>query len=376
MSVVYLDNAATTFPKPERVTGEVLRCLLEYCGNPGRGAHPLAMRSAEKIYECRELLADFFGLDAPERICFTCNTTYALNFALKGILRPGDHVLISELEHNAVRRPLLALQRTRGITFDTFPVVGKTEQELLWGIERAIHPNTAALVCTHACNICSISLPLAAIGALCRKHGLLFLVDAAQSAGHLPIDVDGMGISALAAPAHKALLGIQGAGVLALGKGISPATLIEGGSGSDSLLGDMPKDTPERFEAGTLPTPAIVALGEGVRFIRELGLPAIQSNAKRLFRLARERLESIPDLTLYQSDTEGAVLLFSHRTLPPTVLAEMLAKEGICVRAGYHCAPLAHAAIGTPEGGALRISFGPFNTVSDLDALWRALRNR
>jgi selenocysteine lyase/cysteine desulfurase len=322
------------------------------------------------------VLADFWGLDAPERICFTCNTTYALNFALKGLLRPGDHVLISELEHNAVRRPLLALQRTRGITLDTFPVLGKTESELLCGIERAIRPSTAALVCTQACNICSITLPLASIGALCHKYGLLFLVDAAQSAGHLPIDMDGMGISALAAPAHKALFGIQGAGVLALGKGISPATLIEGGSGSDSLLGDMPRDTPERFEAGTLPTPAIVALCEGVRFIRELGLPTIQAHTKQLFRLARERLESIPDLTLYQSDAEGAVLLFSHRTIPPTVLAEALAKEGVCVRAGYHCAPLAHAAIGTPEGGALRISFSPFNTASDLDALWRALRNR
>ena len=374
MPLIYLDNAATTFPKPERVTDEVLHCLLEYCGNPGRGAHPLALRSAEKIYECRELLSDFLGLDAPERICFTTNTTYALNAALKGLLRPGDHVLLSELEHNAVRRPLLTLQRTRGISFDTFPVLGKTEQELLLGIETAIRPNTTALICTHACNICSLSLPLSPIGALCRRYGLYFIVDAAQSAGHLPIDMRQMQISALAAPAHKALFGIQGAGVLALGEGILPTTLIEGGSGSDSLLGDMPKHAPDRFEAGTLPTPAIVALGEGVRFIQERGLSVIQDHARQLFLLARECLESLPGMTVYQSDTPGAVLLFSHSTIAPNLLADHLARQGICVRAGYHCAPLAHAALGTPEGGAVRISFSPFNTEADIATLWRVLR--
>ncbi len=374
--MIYLDNAATTFPKPRQVTDEVMRCLLEYCGNPGRGAHPLALRSAEKIYECRERLADFLGLDAPERICFTCNTTYALNMALKGFLRPGDHILISELEHNAVRRPLLAMQHTRGVSFDTFPVLGRCEEDLLLGIESAIRPNTKAIVCTHACNICSLSLPLSPIGALCRKHDLYFIVDAAQSAGHLPIDMKQMQISALAAPAHKSLFGIQGAGVLALGEGLCPTTLIEGGSGSDSLLGDMPRQTPDRFEAGTLPTPAIVALGEGIRFIQQQGLSCIQDHAKQLFWLARERLESLPGITVYQADTPGAVLLFTHSTLTPTVLAESLAKKGICVRAGYHCAPFAHAALGTPQGGAVRISFSPFNTGADIDSLWRVLREQ
>ncbi len=372
--MIYLDNAATTFPKPRSVLCEVWRCLSSYCGNPGRGAHPLALAAAEKIYACRELLSDFLGVGAPERILFTCNTTYALNFALKGILRPEDHVLISELEHNAVRRPLFRLAVERGVRFDSFPVVGLGEQEILDGIRARTEARTAAVICTHASNICSLSLPVASIGAFCRERGLYFIVDAAQSAGHLPIDMTAMQISALAAPAHKALYGIQGAGVLALGEGMTLDTLIEGGSGSDSLVGEMPADPPERFEAGTLPTPAIAALVAGLQFLRERGLAEIAAQERHLFELARERLESLSDLTLYQAQSAGGVLLFNHNKLPPNAVAQHLGERGICVRAGYHCAPLAHHALGTPQGGAVRISFGALNTPCEIDALFRALR--
>lgn len=371
--MIYLDNAATTFPKPRRVCDEVLRAISEYGGNPGRGAHPLSLAAAEKIYACREALASFLGLNAPERVIFTLNTTHALNIAIKGFLRAGDHVLISELEHNAVRRPLARLAAEKGVTFDTFPVLGLTSPELLRGIERRIKPTTRAVICTHASNICSVVLPLAAIGKLCRRHSLTFLVDGAQSAGHIPIDMQGMQIDALAVPGHKSLYGIQGCGALLLGNDFLPAPLLDGGSGANSMLAEMPLEPPERFEAGTLPTPAIAALLEGVRSLENGHMQEIHARECLLFTALRERLQALRDIRIYAPEHEGAVLLFSHRTIPAAEIARLLSSRGICVRAGLHCAPLAHAALGTPEGGAVRVSFGRYNTLSDTDALYRAL---
>ena len=373
--MIYLDNAATTFPKPREVTEAVADCLFRYCGNPGRGAHPLSLACAEKIYDCRMALADFLGLEAPERIIFTHNTTHALNIALKGLFNAGDHVLISELEHNAVRRPLCRLMRERGVSFERFPVVGLSPAQILDGIICRLRPRTAGIVCTHASNLCSLSLPLAEIGALCHKWGLLFVVDAAQSAGHLAINMQKMKIHALAAPAHKALYGIQGAGILALSEGLTPTPLWEGGSGSDSLSEEMPVLPPERYEAGTLATPAIVGLLAGTDFVRKRGLDSIAAHEKALFRAARERLESIPKLTVYRRETEGAVLLFNHAEYAPEEIARRLARENICVRSGYHCAPFAHEALGTAAGGAVRLGFGVFNTVAELDALWKILKS-
>ena len=373
--MIYLDNAATSFPKPHAAIEEALCCMRDYGGNAGRGAHQLALRAAEKIYASRELLSEFFGLHAPERIVFVSNTTHALNLAIKGLLRAGDHVLISELEHNAVRRPLAALEKRGRVTYELFPVVGLTKNEIIEGIKSRITPCTAAVICTHASNICSLSLPIREIGALCRQKGLYFILDAAQSAGHLPIDMTRDGISALAVPAHKGLLGIQGAGVLALGEGVCPATLTEGGSGYQSLSPDMPAEFPERYEAGTLPTPAIASLHGGVSFLSKNGTENLQKHAESLFWGARERIASLGGFEIYQKDTPGAVFLFNKRGVPATELARRLDKNGICTRAGLHCAPLAHKALGTPDGGAVRLSFGPFNTAAELDTLWQVLKN-
>lgn len=371
--MIYFDNAATTFPKPRYAIEEAERCMRTYGGNAGRGSHRLALLAAERIYTCREQLASLFGVGAPERVIFTQSATYALNLALKGLLSPGDGVLHSELEHNAVVRPLHALQNI-GVTAEAFPVVGLSQRQLLDGIEALIKPETKLLVCTHASNICSLSLPLAEIGALCRRRGLLFVVDAAQSAGHLPIDMQAMHIDALAAPGHKGLLGLQGCGVLALGAGVLPRTMIEGGSGVDSRLREMPEALPERLEAGTLPLTAIAALSGGLSFLSELGLDEVESRQKRLFLAARERLHALGGIEIYQEDTAGAVLLFQKRDVDATTLATLLDRQGICVRAGLHCAPLAHKALGTPPGGAVRLSFGVFNTEAELDALWQALK--
>lgn len=372
--MIYLDNAATSYPKPAEVVNEIVRCLTEYGGNPGRGGHPLAMAAAEKIYECREAVASFLGLSDPERVVFTHNATHALNVAIKGFLRPSDHVLVSELEHNAVVRPLFALKESIGISFDTFPVLGLTPGEILAGVKERLCPNTAAIICTHASNVISATLPLAELGALCRRMELLFIVDAAQSAGHLPIDADALGIDALCAPAHKALLGIQGCGILALGKRTLPRPLTEGGSGFDSLSPQMPDSPPERFEAGTLATPAIAGLLSGIRFLGELDPQELCRKEKALFHAACERLLSRKDIRIYHPEAAGAVLLFEKIGTPSTHVAGELGRQGICVRAGLHCAPFAHRALGTPKDGAVRISFGPFNTLADVDALWQAVK--
>ena len=313
--MIYFDNAATSFPKPRRVVEEQMRCMQFYGGNPGRGSHALAMAAAQKIYECREELASFFGSSNPENVIFTMNTTMALNTAIKGMLRRGDHVLISDMEHNAVFRPIYKLAREGIIhydVFDTFPnLETRTPEMICTSILEKLRPNTRMLICTHASNICSASLPLKEIGALCRKKGILFVVDAAQSAGHLPINMVEMQIDALCAPGHKGLLGPQGCGILVLGEGIVADTLIEGGSGYNSLEGTMPEEAPERYEAGTLPTPAIAGLLEGVREVRRFGIDHIHSHESALTARLCERLMAMPKVTLYAPHHIGSVLLFS-----------------------------------------------------------------
>ena len=371
--MIYLDNAATTFPKPPQVCAAVYRFLCEEGGNPGRGSHMLALRAAERVYDCREALSAMFEAHSPERVIFTLNTTHALNLALKGLVHSGEHVLISELEHNAVRRPLFRLQKERGVSFDCFPVLRLSKEEILQGIDQRLQKNTTAIACSHASNICSVSLPLSEIGALCRQRGIKLIVDAAQSAGILPISMKKMQIDALALPSHKALYGPQGCGALLLGERCLPEPLLEGGSGVASLAEQMPEEPPERYEAGTLPTPAIAGLLEGIRFLRQIGIEHAAAHERELFVAARERLLSRADIFVHAPEISGSVLLFHKRGTSSTEVAHQLTRRGICVRAGLHCAPLAHTALQTPPDGAVRISFGYFNTINDVDALWHAL---
>ncbi len=370
--MIYFDNAATSFPKPHRVAEEQLRCMQIYGGNPGRGSHALALAAAEKIYECREEIASFFGCHNPEKVIFTMNTTMALNTAIKGLLRRGDHVLISDMEHNAVFRPIYKLARDGIITYDvfeTFPTnPSRTVEMICASVLEKLRPNTRMLICAHASNICSATLPLRQIGALCRKKGILFVVDAAQSAGHLPIDMVQMQIDALCAPGHKGLWGPQGCGILVLGDGIVADTLIEGGSGYNSLEGNMPEEAPERYEAGTLPTPAIAGLLEGVREVKRFGLSHIHTHESALISRLGEHLSSMPKVTLYAPHHKGGVLLFSLSDLSADRTGAFLNERGFCVRTGFHCAALAHATLGTPPSGAIRVSPSLFNTVAQIDA--------
>jgi len=375
--MIYLDNAATSYPKPANVIDAQLRCMQSECGNAGRGAHVLAMRAAERIFECRCELASFFGAADPSNVIFTPNTTTALNFAIKGLLREGDHVLISDLEHNAVFRPIYKLAREGKIQYDVFSTgvndPETTEKRLCEEIESHIRPETRMLICSHASNICSYALPLAAIGRLCRAYGILFVVDAAQSAGHLPIHVESMGIDALCAPGHKGLLGPQGSGFLLLGKGVVADTLIEGGSGYNSLEGDMPQDAPERYEAGTLATPAIAGLCAGVRTVKRIGQERISRHLREWNTALQEELRHVPRVTVYAPHCQGAILLFNLNAVPADHVGHELDKLGFCVRTGYHCAALGHATLKTPNGGAVRVSPGFGNTRRQVDMLIHAI---
>ena len=377
--MIYLDNAATSFPKPPAVLEETLGCMRSYCGNPGRGSHALAMAAAEKIYECREVAARFFGLRAPEQVIFTPNTTVALNIAIKGLVKPGDHVLISDMEHNAVWRPIERLAREGLIEYDLFPTLPNQqegrERAILAAIRARIKPNTRMLVAAHASNLCALTLPLDAIGAICRSAGILFVVDAAQSAGHLPIFMERWSIDALCAPGHKGLLGPQGTGLLLLRKGLEVQTLIEGGSGLFSLDPSMPKAAPERFEAGTPATPAIAGLCAGFAFLEQVGLQTVARTERALNGYLQERLLALPGVTVYAPHRVGSTLLFSVDGLPAEEVGQALGKRGICVRTGYHCAALGHRTLGTPQGGAVRVSPGLFNTREDMDATLAAIRD-
>lgn len=380
--LVYLDHAATSCPKPPAVLTAVTDCMKYRGGNPGRGSHKLAMEAAGEIYACREAASSLFRTE-PQRVIFTLNTTHALNLAIKGLAGRGKgeggrfHVLCSDMEHNAVYRPLYRLA-AEGIidldTFDTFPAAPvRTEDMILRSISAKIRPDTRLVVCAHASNICSAVLPVERIGELCRRRGIAFVVDAAQSAGAYDLDVDRMGITALCLPGHKGLLGPQGTGMLILGKGVVLDTLMEGGNGLESLSGEMGEDSPERYEAGTLQTPAIAGLRAGLDYVRSVGVEAIQAHELELGRRLREGLMALPRVKIYAPHRVGAVTLFSVEGYTSEEVGRLLDGEGICVRAGFHCSALGHRTLGTPEDGAVRVSLGWFSRKRDVEALLRAV---
>ena len=375
-STVYLDHAATSYPKPPAVLSAVTDCMKRSGGNPGRGSHSLALAAAREIFACREVAADLFGA-TPERVIFTQNTTHGLNLAIKGILGRGGHAVCSDMEHNSVYRPLYRLA-AEGIAdfdvFDTFPSEVPSTDRILSSLLSKIRPDTKMVVCAHASNICSATLPIAAIGSLCRRMGIRFVVDAAQSAGSTPIDLERMNIDVLCLPGHKGLLGPQGTGMLILREDMTFAPLMEGGNGMDSLRGEMGEDLPERFEAGTLQTPAIAGLREGMKFVKAVGIEAIGNRERRLYTALRERLSALPKVRLYAPKPVGGVLLFSVEGYSSEEVGKRLDAEGICVRPGFHCSALGHKTLKTPAGGAVRVSFGHASKERDADALWKALK--
>lgn len=376
--LIYLDNAATSFPKPQSVIEQMERFMLYCGGNAGRGGHWASMEAARLVFECRSRIAEFFDADGPERVCFTMNTTQGLNLCIKGLLREGDHVLISDMEHNAVYRPVYKLKKEGKIDFDIFPsMIGdrrRNAMRICAGIAKRMKRETRMVICSGISNICSAEMPLREIGAFCRRHGLIFVVDGAQCAGHMKISVKDMCIDALCVPGHKGLLGPQGCGAVIFGRDILADTLVEGGNGVASLEGDMPEYSPERYESGTLPTPAIIGLSEGVRAVSELGLEKIRAHEKKLFRRTAELLGNMKGIRVYYPQYDGSVLLFNVEGHSSDEIASRLNDAGICVRGGYHCSALGHKTLGTLNSGAVRVSFGVFNNSRQIDALAESLR--
>ena len=374
--IIYFDNAATSFPKPAQVYNEVRSCMLYSGGNAGRGSHRLSMAAAQKIFDCRELAASLVGCDSPERVAFTMNTTYALNVAIKGLLKFGDRVIISDLEHNAVYRPICALVKERGIKYDVFDTMTHKDRDddICDNIKKLIKKETKMLICTCSSNICSRVLPIEKIGKLCHDKGLIFVVDGAQGAGHINIDMTKMHIDILCVPSHKGLYGPQGCGMIIFGDGVDCRTLIEGGNGYDSLSFDMGDSLPERFEAGTLPAPIISGLAEGIKSVMDVGIEQISSYERSLNARALEMLENTNGIHVYAPQHCGSVLSFNMDGIGSEKLAAELDRYGICVRGGYHCAALAHKTIGTANGGSVRLSFGRYNKMYELEAFWKVLK--
>ncbi len=369
--MIYFDNAATSYPKPPSVLAALTESLSRYGGNPGRGSHALALSAAEAIYRTREEIADFLHAPAPENLIFCQNATMAINLALKTRARRGDHILISDREHNAVLRPVDRLHREGLCRYDIFQAAG----DVLKNIAAACRPSTRILLCTHVSNVTGKQLPVAEIGAFCRRRGIYFILDASQSVGHLPIDLGTLPCDAFCAPGHKGLYGMMGAGFLILRSPQGLSEYIEGGSGVNSLSPHMPKELPERYEAGTLPTPAILSIGAGIRTLREVGVEAIEAHETRLRSLLVEGLSAFPTVTVYEPQNRGGVLSFADREKDPEQIGASLDEAGICVRCGFHCAPLAHRALGTEaRGGTVRLSLGMYNTEGEVESFLRALR--
>ncbi len=375
--MIYFDNAATSFPKPRKVCREIYRCMESYSGNPGRGGHSLSRRAAEAVYLCREKTAAFFGSSSPENVVFTYNDTYALNMAIRGVLHEGGHVLISDMEHNSVYRPIAAMAEEGLISYDIFDT-GLSDarfdpSKAIMSIKSLIKKETRLLVCLHSSNICSAVLPVREIGRLCRERGITFILDAAQSAGHIPIDMEEMNIDILCAPGHKGLYGMGG--IMLLGNNVKGEPFIYGGSGVNSLSVQMPEEAPERYEAGTLSMPSVAALSAGLDFVCERGAENIHEKECKLFLRLRDMLCDMPHVTMYGEEHVGSVLLFNVNEMPSERVAEELDRCGICVRSGFHCSPLGHKTLGTGENGAVRVSFGADNNMKELETFGRALKN-
>lgn len=374
--MIYLDNAATTMRKPSCVV-EAVAGAMTSLGNASRGAHEGALNSNRLLYRTRRKLARLFGCPRSEQVIFTANSTEALNIALSGTLRAGDHVITTALEHNSVLRPLYRLNRERGVALSIVPANGRGCVDTR-DFEGLLRPDTRAIVCTHASNLTGNLVDIDRIGAIARAHGLLFILDASQTAGAIPIDMAASGISLLCFTGHKSMMGPQGTGGLCINGDIDVEPLKVGGTGVQSYLEAQPREYPTRLEAGTLNGHGIAGLSAAVDFINETGIDAIHAHESALARRFYEGVVHIPGVRVY-GDFSGRdrcpIVSLNVGDVDSALVCDALARDyGIAIRAGAHCAPLMHRALGTEAQGAVRFSFGWFNTAEETDAAIDAVR--
>lgn len=373
--IYYFDNSATSFPKPESVYKCVEKAVRLYGANPGRGGHRMAVEASQAIYETREKVASLFNIKKPLQIAFTYNSTYALNFAVKGAVPKDSHIITTSLEHNSVLRPVFYEKDENNAHVS---IIEPSEDGNIHSedIIAAMKPDTKAVVLTHMSNVTGTIIDLLPITTEARKRNILTIVDVSQSAGFLDIDVEEMKIDILCFTGHKSLFGIQGTGGIYIREGIPFSPIIEGGTGSFSKMKRQPHSMPEALEAGTLNTPGIVSLGAGIDFINSIGLENIRKHEYSLTEKFIEGIKNIEEIIIYGPEKRGPVVTLNIKGVDSGDLAAYLDEEyGILTRAGIHCAPLAHESMHSGENGGVRFSFGYFNTEEDITYAINTLKN-
>ena len=373
--MIYLDNAATTLRKPQPVIDAVVAAMTTL-GNSARGTHDGSLSASRIIYGTREKLADFFGCPRPDHVVFTCNSTEALNMAICGLLNPGDHVISTDLEHNSVLRPLYRMEAERNVSLSFVPA--DRQGNLDYGdFARLIRPETKAIVCTHASNLTGNAVDIGRVGEIAHAHGLTFIVDASQTAGVLPIDMAAQHIDILCFTGHKSLMGPQGTGGLCLGEGVNLRPWKVGGTGVQTYSRAQPEQLPTLLEAGTLNGHGIAGLSAALDYIREVGMDTIREKEEALMRRFYAGVSAIPGVTAYGNFAapRTAVAALNIRDYDSGEVADALSQDyGIATRSGAHCAPRMHRALGTEHQGAVRFSFGWFNTEAEIDTAIQAVK--
>ncbi len=377
--MIYFDNGATTFPKPNSVVRAVNDVLRIHGANPGRSGHNMSMKSAEIMYNCRMNAAKLFDIDAPEKIIFTNNCTAALNYVIKGILKKGDHAVISSLEHNAVARPLEFL-KGHGVEYSVADYVPYDDDKTIDNFRNAIKDNTKLVICTHASNVFGVKLPVERIAALCRIYGILFCVDAAQTAGVVPISLKDSCIDFLCTAGHKGLYGPMGTGLLVINTDKTPDSLIQGGTGSLSSQKSQPEILPDKYESGTPNLPGIAGLNEGIKFIMRRNIELIEKREMYLAQRMYDNLSRINGVIKYTERPDSEffvpVISFNIEGLDSEDTAAILnSKFNIAVRAGLHCAPMAHSFYNTENTGTVRAVMSVFTNASQVDYFTSAVRS-
>lgn len=368
--MIYLDNAATSWPKPESVYLAVNRYMRDSCANPGRSSHEMARISSNAVMRTRERIAALFNVKNPLDIAFTANATYALNMAIQGVLKKGGHVVATAMEHNSVLRPLYHMKKSGRIDYSIVQPDGNTGNINPLHIQKAIRRDTKLVVCSASSNVTGTILPYIEIGEIAKRKGILFLLDAAQGAGVLDIDVQSMNIPLLAFSGHKGLFGPQGTGGLYVAPGVELDPIIFGGTGSRSFETIHPDFMPDKLEGGTLNSPGIVGLGAGVDWLMRIGLPEIRNRKKKLMEQFFEGVSDSPRIRLYSekdSAKNSGIISLIIDGMDSSETGNLLdSKYKIAVRSSFHCAPLAHQALGTMNTGLVRISPGCFNTLKEM----------
>ncbi len=380
--MIYFDNAATTFPKPKCVGDAVREAMEKYGANPGRSGHTMSVETAMQIYECRQKTAELFGSSHPEQVVFTQNCTHALNIVLKGYLKRGNHILISDMEHNSVNsvvRPLYTMHNRYGVYFSSFPVYEDDTERTCYECRKRIRRNTVMIECTHASNVFGIKAPVRELSELAHKYGIKFMVDAAQTAGLDEILFDAWGLDFLCASGHKGLYAPTGTGILIAKNGSVLRTLTEGGSGMASLDTKHPVDMPEHLESGTLNTVGIIGMKAGVEYLLNSDRNRLLENEMKLIHRAYSRMKNMEHIVLYTKypdiKTHAPVISFNIKGYNSETVTNYLNKKGFALRGGYHCAPSAHRKFNTLKTGTCRMSVGIFNTMEEIEKFCDVLEN-